>query len=465
MYKYEGLKKDALLTHIAYHLLEKYADGFEYLPGGNPVNFDCNGMEDEKVPMEKYVLQCPKDPFQDEIIQPRRALLVWENEQNQEVRCRAGGLSATMLAEMVMVVYYHHFAKVYGEECPINEITYKSRLENMKDYILRMVKKDETIRAVQRCTVYFGYVKRGQKAKKELSFSLKSETEPEAIERLVSADEEVPLDCFGRRQSKLYQSYRLQEDMQENKKDKNTGETILTLDRFYKRNDDGVEELQKKEVCPWPKELLPSEVEQGITIKDEKGWYCFGQTLSVQKRGFVYIEPTVSANKGSYVPMKLGKYILAWHQNQEFVDSIVLTLCDFEMKNLPGINQGKEMLPLAEDWVDKLKKKLEKAEKSPDRFVYKRNKNSTQDNWISILKYPREYPKDADDIQSCILCTKEKDEVEGFVLTELAHRDFFGYRHRASEESILPDTLVFCCRKANEEKEEQEEVAHKGEAE
>lgn len=463
MYKLEKSKKDVLMPHLAYHLLEMYAGGFEYRKNQQAISFARAETEEQKQRSRSYILWCRPNPFLEEPARLRKALLI---QEEGEVRCRAGGLSITMLAEMVMVVYYAHFAQGYDEEKPQTKAQYQSELDNMKDYILRLFKKDKGIRCVPRSIEYFGYYRIGNNERCLPCFNIESDPaqEPQMEELILDGGKTVLLDCFGRSKSSQYRSYQLMDNENKN------SETLLMLDRLYEENSCGELVLKENHAQDWPKELLEEKIFFSDTARlgNSEGWFCFGELLNLQNRGMVYIRPAYSANKNRGIAMIQGRYVLAWHQTKDGVDSIVLTIADniflknFESlkKKLPGKDEEQKIVPMNGVWLTLIRKKMEQAEKSQDKFEFKRKatKEETKAGRRKDFKVLRSLSWDLDDTrnqESCVLKSKKSDETEGFLLTDLLPRDFWGYRH--IENGLRPDMLVFWTN-PSEKKESKPEV-------
>lgn len=476
MYKREKSKKDALLPHLVYRLLEMYAGGFEYFEDPQDTCFaKCTAKEQQKA-RRKYMLECQGDPFPEKATCQRKALLI---QEEGEIRCRAGGLSVTMLAEMVLVVYYSRYVKIYDEEIPTTRDQYQKELDNMRDYILRLIKKDQIIRCVPRAFEYFGYYKKGNGPQKPLLFQMESDplTEPDK-EKLISLDgKEVYLDCFGRKESPLYLSYQLMDntwyidstaenaDTNSGKK-KNSRDIYLMLNRLYQQNNSGELILIEDHTEGWPQKLLaenPLFPDESIS-QNAEGWSCFGKTLNLQQSGMVYIRPAYSASQNTGIPMQQGRYYLAWHQTKDGIDCIVLTFFDPKSKNMPGMEGKKPILAMQDSWMAQMQKKMQQAEESNEKFEFKRSKTSKeqegkQSEWFKIVKNLSWDQQETELDESCILFGKEENEPEGFLLTNLVHRDFWGYRHKGNK--VLPDMLIFWVKQKQPEKSKsaaQEEV-------
>lgn len=432
MYKLESYPKDALLPYLVYSLLEMYAGGFEY-----------REKQDEDEIGSDYMLRCGRNPFLEEPPYARKALLI--QEEKGRVRCRAGGLSLTMLAEMSMVVYYAYYAEMYDEEKPTTQKQYKNELENMKDYLRRLVEKDEGIRSVPRGSRYFGYFRKGNEHDTKCypnRFDLESDPgkEPQKDE-LLNEDNPMPLDCFGRSNSSLYLSYQLMDDVT------NSEENLLMLNCLYQQDEDGKLVQKKDHTKEWPQKLLSKKerFSDGNRSKNPEGWFYFSELLNLQTRSMVYIWPAYSAYQNKGIAMKQGRYALAWHQSEQGVDSIVFMSFDPSMKKIKT-GEKKEIVEMSPDFLSKMNKKMAQAEKSRDRFQYKRKKTKQetedgQPEYFKIMTSLSNDMKEAAGKESRILKSEKGEEPLGFLLTDLLPRDFWGYRH--VESGLLPDMLIF----------------------
>lgn len=454
MYKLEKCKKNVLMPHLIYRLLEMYAGGFEYRQDMEDITDFLGGKpEEQKETICKYAIECAQNPFLEEPCHLRKALLI---QEEGEVRCRAGGLSITMLAEMTMVVYYAHFANMYDEEKPESQNQYRSELENMKDYVKRILEQDKAIRCVLRSHEYLGYYRTGTDLKSKPSFNIEScpKEEPQAEELISDGLKAVPLDCFGRSKSEQYHSYQLMDDMRDSK------ENVLMLDRLYEEDSCGNLVLRENHAQGWPQELLEGEMpfkDTGL-FGDPEGWFCFSELLTLQKSSMVFIRPAYSANKNKGIAMRQGKYVLAWHQTEQGVDSIVLTMAEglflkefnATKKKLDTKNEEQAMIPVKGEWLPLMQKKMEQAKKSRDKFELKRNRTSKEKEGKINFKVVKNLGWDEEDAvnkESRIL-KSQKDETEGFLLTGLLARDFCGYRHVENE--LRADTLIFWTNQSEE---------------
>lgn len=225
---------------------------------------------------------------------PHRALVVVTGKGT--LYCRAGGLSLTMLTEIVLLRYLQSYGELL--EDPWMHLAPRQQMENAKELVKSIAKDNRIIRQLPRRQdkCYLGYVAHRL-----------YEPKPDGY------IDQVLFNCFGETKLQPGRYAYTYEDLTEG----------AELNLYMLNNPCDLKNYQPLPREKWPPVLLPQLELKGlrnIQPRENNGWYALSACLRIG--GQLHITSGEKFETDTCLPAEKGRYFVLWHQQEEVTDHV-----------------------------------------------------------------------------------------------------------------------------------------------